>query len=274
MTNKTLCIYHGGCDDGFGSAYLVNHFLGGEVDLHYGVYQTEPPDCTDRDVLIVDFSYKRDVMEQIADQARSVTVLDHHKSAEIELRDLLADQTIRGEFDMERSGVAMTWDWFCSTPEALPWLFVYIQDRDLWRKQMPNCDEIIMALRSYPQDLHVWRDILDAGPDALLAEGRAIHRYYRTVVDDLKRNVVRGLIGGVDVPVVNSPYHFASELAGELAEDAPFAACYWDHAHGTTYSLRSRDGGMDVSNVATRYGGGGHRNAAGFKTKYPIHGAV
>lgn len=266
----TLCIYHGGCDDGFGSAYLVNHFLKGDVEFHYGIYQKDPPDCTDRDVLITDFSYKRPVMEQIIDQAKSVTVLDHHKSAEAELSDLLTSGMLQGQFDMSRSGVAMTWDWFCSTPEALPWLFAYIQDRDLWRKQMPNCDEIIMALRSYPQEFDVWKSILDAGPDALLAEGRAIHRYYRTIVDDLKRNAIPQKIAGITVPVVNSPYHFASELAGELAEGEPFAACYWNHAHGTTYSLRSRDGGHDVSAVATQYGGGGHRNASGFKVDAPL----
>lgn len=267
---KTLCIYHGGCDDGFGSAFLVNHFLNGEADFHHGIYQAEPPDCEGRDVLIVDFSYKRPVMQEIIAKANSVTVLDHHKSAEAELGPLLADRQLGGMFDMERSGVGLTWDWFCSTPEALPWLFQYIQDRDLWRKQMPDGDYIIMALRSHPQDFGVWRRILDAGPEALLTEGKAIHRYYRTIVDALKENAVRATIGGVGVPVVNSPYHFASELAGELAEGEPFAACYWNHAHGTTYSLRSRDDGMDVSEIAAQYGGGGHRGAAGFKVASPL----
>ena len=267
---KTLCIYHGGCNDGFGSAYLVNHFLGDKVDFHYGIYQKEPPDCTDRDVIIVDFSYKRPVMEEIITHANSVTVLDHHKSAEAELAPLLQSGELKGQFDMDRSGVAMTWDWFCSTPEALPWLFAYIQDRDLWRKRLPNCDEIIMALRSYPQKFEVWRSIIDAGKDALLADGIAIHRYYRTIIDDLKRNAIPQNIAGITVPVVNSPYHFASELAGELAEGEPFAACYWNHAYGTTYSLRSRDDGHDVSAIAAQYGGGGHRNAAGFKVDAPL----
>ena len=37
-----------------------------------------------------------------------------------------------------------------------------------------------------------------------------------------------------------------------------------DTPKGRTFSLRSADGGMDVSEVAKRYGGGGHAKAAGF----------
>lgn len=266
-----LCIYHGGCDDGFGAAYVVNRALRGAVDFHYGIYQVDPPDCTGREVYIVDFSYKLPVMQRIASQAKLVTVLDHHKSAMEDLHAVIGQlgSGIIGQFDMERSGSAMAWDWFYPGDKR-PWLIEYIQDRDLWRKKLPNSDEVVMALRSYPQDFAIWDQIIEDGPEALITEGRAIHRYYRTIVDSLKENAVKAIIGGVEVPVVNSPYHFASELAGELAEGHPFAACYWNHAHGTTYSLRSRDGGMDVSQVASQYGGGGHRGAAGFKVPAPL----
>lgn len=279
-----LCIYHGGCDDGFASALIVNDALDDQVELHYGIYQTEPPDVTDRDVIIVDFSYKREVLERMADSARSLLVLDHHKSAAEDLagfpgpgsdyyewRERAADATypVGTLFDMDRSGATIAWDFFFPS-HPRPWLIEYIEDRDLWRKALPDNDAIIMALRSYPQDFAVWRDLVTEGREALLAEGRAIHRYYRTIVDDLKRNAVRREIGGVEVPIVNSPYHFASELAGELAEGEAFAACYWNHAHGTTYSLRSRDDGMDVSQIAAQYGGGGHHGAAGFKVPAPL----
>jgi nanoRNase/pAp phosphatase (c-di-AMP/oligoRNAs hydrolase) len=50
----------------------------------------------------------------------------------------------------------------------------------------------------------------------------------------------------------------------------PFAACYWDTPEGRAFSLRSSDDGADVAEVAKQYGGGGHRNAAGFKVSYAI----
>src|SRR5690606_20219133 len=173
-------------------------------------------------------------------------------------------------FDMERSAAGITRDFFFGR-EPRPWLIDYIEDRDLRRETRPDGDEVILALSSYPHDFATWQRILGDGPDALLADGRAIHRYHRTLVDALKRSAVRGAIGGVEVPVVNAPPQFASEVAGELAEGEPFAACYWNQPHGTTYSLRSREGGMDVAEIAKLYGGGGHRHAAGFTVHAPLH---
>jgi len=291
---RPLCIYHGGCDDGFGAAFVVNRFFAGEVDFHYGVHQQGPPDVSGRHVLLVDFSYERATLERMAKEARSIVILDHHKSAAEDLAAFAAHDSdsstlkwpdiprlleelarlgrapVIAIFDMTRSGAGITWDFFFG-PRPRPWLIDYIEDRDLWRKALPHCDEIIMALDSYPHDFDTWQRILDGGPDALLADGRAIHRYHRTIVDALKRNAVRGVIGGVEVPVVNAPPQFTSEVAGELAEGEPFAACYWNHPHGTTYSLRSRKGGMDVAEIAKLYGGGGHPQAAGFTVDAPLH---
>ena len=50
----------------------------------------------------------------------------------------------------------------------------------------------------------------------------------------------------------------------ERYSDTPFAACYFCRADGKRqWSLRSR-GNFDVSEVARRFGGGGHNNAAGY----------
>ncbi len=40
------------------------------------------------------------------------------------------------------------------------------------------------------------------------------------------------------------------------------------HIRGkTAWSLRSTEEGIDVSEIAKRHGGGGHRNAAGFRAE-------
>ena len=52
---NTLCIYHKGCVDGFGAAYVVAKAMGRKhVEFFEGIYQNEPPDCSGRDVVIVD----------------------------------------------------------------------------------------------------------------------------------------------------------------------------------------------------------------------------
>lgn len=50
-----------------------------------------------------------------------------------------------------------------------------------------------------------------------------------------------------------------------MCKGEPFAACYMDDPSGRTFSLRSAEDGVDVSEIAKRYGGGGHKHAAGFK---------
>src|SRR5271163_4632794 len=76
-----LCIYHGQCDDGFGAAFAVWKRDGDCVTYHAGVYGKAPPLVAGLDVAVVDFSYKRPVMVEIAKSAASILVLDHHKTA-------------------------------------------------------------------------------------------------------------------------------------------------------------------------------------------------
>jgi nanoRNase/pAp phosphatase (c-di-AMP/oligoRNAs hydrolase) len=47
--------------------------------------------------------------------------------------------------------------------------------------------------------------------------------------------------------------------------DAAFAAAIVRSEDSISYSLRSRDDREDVSAMAKKFGGGGHRNAAGFR---------
>ena len=82
----SMCIYHGNCADGFGAAWVVRKALG-EIDFHPGKYQEPPPDVTGKDVVMVDFSYKRPVLLEMAEKANSILILDHHKTAAEDLLD-------------------------------------------------------------------------------------------------------------------------------------------------------------------------------------------
>lgn len=267
---KTLCIYHGGCDDGFGAAYAVWKALGADnVEFHAGVYQNPPPDVSGRDVVIVDFSYKRPVLAEMSLKAKRLRVLDHHKTAAEDLG-MDGDPPLTGceiQFDMDRCGAMMAWNYFHPNTPA-PRFFEYLQDRDLWRKQLPCCDEFTAALRSYPQDFDVWDRLVNSSHTELIDQGLAIQRYYRTLIDAAKGHAYRRDIAGYNVPVVNASLFMASELAGELAAGEPFAAVYAESPDRIIYSLRSRaPDGVDVSAIAKRWGGGGHKHAAGFSVR-------
>jgi hypothetical protein len=295
---KSLCIYHGNCQDGFGAAWAVRYALGMDnVDFHPGVYQDAPPDVAGRDVILVDFSYKRPVLDAMAQAARSIVIVDHHKSAQEDLAPftvelcgsarfvwadvpgVIADLVELGRppivahFDMERSGAGMAWDCFVDAPR-LP-LIDHIEDRDLWRFKLPKTREIAAALFSYPYDFELWDGLMQPARLATLAiEGEAIERkHHQDIANTLP--VVRRemMLGGRKVPVANLPLTLTSDAGHALCASPydgtndlpPFAACYWDTPEGRVFSLRSMDGGADVSAIAKQSGGGGHARAAGFR---------
>lgn len=268
---RPLCIYHANCADGFTSAWVVNRYFEGKVDFHPGVYGKPPPDCTRRIVYLVDFSYSREVLERIAAVADRVIILDHHDTAEKALLPLLENGTIQGVFDMERSGAGITWDYFFAS-QPRPKLLNHIEDRDLWRFNLPGTREIQAAVFSHEYDFGIWDALMfDANLDLLAAAGSAIERKHFKDIKELVEVVTRFMkIGGHIVPIANLPYTLTSD-AGEYLyklHDAPFAGCYWDTPDGRVFSLRSPKGGFDVGATAKHYGGGGHVNASGFTVPF------
>jgi len=266
-TDKLLCIYHGNCLDGFGAAWSVRHALGDNVEFYKGIHQQPPPDVLGRDVVLVDFSYSNKVMQEMLSTADSVTILDHHISAHDELAELLTNGELKGLIDMDCSGAMIAWQWF--NPDLPPpRLIEHIQDRDLWRFELEGTREINSALSSYPFEFEVWDRLIAGGDDqleALRRDGAAIERRLQQEVEALVESGVRRMtIGGHDVPVLNAPRAYVSDAGHIMAQGEAFAACYWDHPDGRSFSLRSSEDGMDVAEVAVLYGGGGHKHAAGF----------
>jgi oligoribonuclease NrnB/cAMP/cGMP phosphodiesterase (DHH superfamily) len=276
---KFFCIYHGNCADGFASAWIVRHVLSEEnVDFHAGVYQDPPPKVSGRNVIMVDFSYKRPVLEQMAQSANAILILDHHKTAEEDLHDLPPPLPFRewrknpagcsALFDLTKSGAGLTWDYMC-VGYRRPDLINHIEDRDLWRFALEGTREIQANVFSWPYDFEVWDRLMRTPVKNLRAEGEAIERKHFKDIDELIRVVTRRMkIGGYIVPVANLPYTLTSDAGHKLASNEPFAACYWDTPEGRVFSLRSRPDGVDVSEIAKQYGGGGHKNAAGFRVSF------
>jgi len=123
-----------------------------------------------------------------------------------------------------------------------------------------------MAVFSYPYDFEDWDDLLkDERLPELVTEGRALERKHMKDILELREVLERRMqIDGFDIPVMSVPYMMVSEAGHLMSEGELFAACYWDTADARIFGLRSSEGGMDVSKVAIKYGGGGHKNAAGF----------
>ena len=286
---KRLVIYHGGgCIDGFTAAWAAWKLFGSH-DTEYRPASYDGPIGSevaiemvkDRDVYIVDFSYARDTMLLMAEYAETLHVYDHHKTAQEALKGLSF-----ATFDMDRSGAGLTWDSLHRDrhvhPDARPWLVDYVEDRDLWRFKLPQSKEVNAWLgvaprlvekddRSdderydYEKSFALW-DALCGAPVGYVAEkGKTVLFCEERFTENMARYARDVDFEGHRVPIVNTPYLNMSEVVGNLAEKAPFAVGWYQRADGRfSYSLRSRNEGVDVSEIAKKYGGGGHRNASGF----------
>lgn len=185
-------------------------------------------------------------------------------------------------FDMERSGARIAWDFF-HPGEKVPQLVLHVEDRDLWRFKIGRTREIQAYIFANEYDFKTWNCLAEMAENPethkqMVFGGEAIemkhHKDIKELVGVSKR---RMSIGGQEVWCVNLPYTMASDAchllcstpmypsgSGELKTSPDFGASYWDGPDGRTFSLRSI-GEFDVSEIAKKYGGGGHKNAAGFR---------
>ena len=79
------------------------------------------------------------------------------------------------------------------------------------------------------------------------------------------------MIGEHRVPAANSTV-WVSEIGAGLAKNNDTFAVVWSQGRDGKYkySLRSdKRVGMDVSKIAKKFGGGGHRSSAAFISNYP-----
>lgn len=268
-----LILYHKNCNDGLAAAVAVRQWLLDSGRMKGAKFQTvqygdpAPADVSGLDVVIVDFSFSRETLLAMKAQASSLVVIDHHQTAQEALAGLDFCR-----FDMTKSGAVLAWEYFHSG-KPMPKLMEYVQDRDLWLWQMPFSEEVSAALRGYKPFLDVWAQFLDDGAVArLVGEGAPVVAYQRRAMEIALHNEPAWVeIGGHLVPVLNAT-HLISELGNEMLKKYPmadFAALYFDTMDKRVFSLRSEDSRVDVSEVAKGYGGGGHRNAAGFSVDKP-----
>jgi len=275
---RTICIFHGNCADGFVAAWVVWKWANDnnrEVEFIAAQYQQPPPDVAGARVIIVDFSYKENELVAMVEQAAHVLLIDHHKTARAEIERAMARMTpVQADrfmvvFSLDRSGAGLTWDHFFAGEPRLK-LVDHVEDRDLWRFGLEGSREIHSVLRSHADDFEVVEKLSreiesNAGRMLVIRQGEAIDRaHLKHVKDAIASFSYRAVIAGHEVPVLNANYHMASDAGNLMAEGEPFAACYIDGPKGRGYSLRSKDTGLDVSEIAKLFGGGGHARAAGF----------
>lgn len=278
-TTNPLIIYHANCIDGFTAAWAAWKKFGDSASYephNYGQAITSDK-FKDRSVYIVDFSFPRNLLTAICSVAKSVTILDHHKTAQEDLTDW-AEKPANCYivFDMNRSGAGITWDYFFPE-EQRPKLVNAVEDRDLWKFKLPDTKNIHAFLAIQDKTFQYWELVhrslgSTVGYETVVNQGIVLIRQFSKFCDEISETAreVDIFINGEKLTglAANCSGQFASEVGNILAKrSATFGATYFsDQTGAVKWSLRS-EGLYDVSRIAKHFGGGGHRNAAGFTLK-------
>jgi oligoribonuclease NrnB/cAMP/cGMP phosphodiesterase (DHH superfamily) len=276
-------VYHKGCADGLTAAWALwriaptARFLAATYDDDVDALLEA---TRGRHVIVVDLSFSRAVHLRVRAVAAALLVLDHHASA---YRDVGAERD--AVFDMTRSGATLAWAYANDAPA--PPLVACVQDRDLWQWRLPHSEQFSAAYELLLSGAHendasflTTMHSIDAlycssSLKGFIAEGAVLLRsnaaHIARVLRD-KNAVGRRRLRGFDVVVVNSTV-LISELGAALCSAYPTACCAivcrYDAAK-SAHSVSARSSAtthpeIDCSAIAKHFGGGGHRQAAGWK---------
>lgn len=263
----TIIIYHGDCPDGFGAAYAAWKKFGDTATyLPWKDHGVVPEGLSGKEVYIVDLSFSAPLLAQLNETNKSVVVIDHHVSAEADVR--AYPQNI---FDNNHSGAVLAWQYF--HPEVpVPSVLQYVEDHDLWRFNLIENREFNVALRETPMTFEGWDGLIEHLKSEnnlinFIAKGALLAKFEDKIVAKIFTYRERVQFEGIECYVINASRYYRSILGNMLAdlnedEGRPALGIVYYRSNGrVNISLRSK-GDVDVASMAEKYGGGGHKNAA------------
>ena len=266
----TICIHHNDLD-GRCAAAIVQKAITGPIAFHETDYKDPAPaeeNIRNMDVVIVDFSYKPEVMARIIALAKSVTWIDHHATAKDYPYQYLPG--LRNFNEKEKSGCELAWDYYFSQkiPNISPMAVRLIGDYDKWALDLaPSCFQFYEGAKLIPTlnhpDSNKWQLLLDDfGWESIVEDGKIAIQYRDNYCGNLCRSF------GYETEIVGhkayacNQFMFGSGGFGERFKQYPLCLAYIHDGSRFTVSLYSET--VDVGQIAKAHGGGGHKGAAGF----------
>jgi oligoribonuclease NrnB/cAMP/cGMP phosphodiesterase (DHH superfamily) len=243
---------------------------------------------TGEDIWFVDLSFKKDTawqLQELLNKGCNITWIDHHTSS-MELEKAPGYEWIKEIPGLRLEGVsgaALTWYWKYNggivDEDMLPYYMKLVSDYDCWKyKYDPHTTWFKLAMDTTDDTpfASIWKkfqatEIYDKLTQIeemtpLLNIGKEIKTYVDINNEFYYDNYAyESEIGGLKCIVVNKKSN--SWVFGENYSKYPVCVVWVYDGEWYSYSIYSHDKEVDCSKIAESYGGGGHRSAAGFKSK-------
>ena len=268
--NKDIVVmYHGNCPDGFTAAWAAWKKFGDDVEYIPLHRYLEIPQIKNRIVYMLDYCpNNRADLDRLQAENKKLIVIDHHISEAESIKSVPEHV-----FDVNHSGAVLSWKYFCPD-QPIPTLALYIEDRDLWNWKLSNTKEILNITDLHDlkaTDFSVWDSIAvdldnDLKKQEYIKKGSAIQQFREIVVQNIVDNQTQlVLFEGHEVYAANAPRYFVSEVGNALAtKKPPFAVVWSSTAEKIVISMRASGDAFDVTTIAKKYGGGGHKAAGSY----------
>lgn len=266
-TKKIVVFYHKKCSDGFGAAWAAWRVFGNRAEYRGAEYDNSfllAKNIKGKEVYFLDFTYPPEMMAKIVKKAAKTVVIDHHVTAKESVE--MADDYL---YDVNHSGAVLAWKYFHPQKPA-PKLLRYIEDMDIWKWRLPSSSQIAAYIATRDLNFQSWNSLAvemekTEKRKKIVKQGETLIKYRDLLVQRAidRAEIVR--FEGRDVLAVNySDRELVSYIGNELAKKHPPFAIIWFAREGNLFvSLRSVKN-FDVAKISKKYGGGGHRAAAGF----------
>ncbi len=264
ISNKDIVVfYHAGCPDGFSGAWVARKKFGDKAD-YIELRFDESIDLDNKEIYFIDIVPKPEILEGVISKNKSVVVIDHHKSNEPTMA-LLKNF----KFEIAKSGAVLAWEYFFPD-KPVPLLLSYVQDVDIWTLKLPSSSEVASYVDSIKQDFDTWDKLVanmddPNARDEIIKNGKLLNGYKDGIIERLIEHDAQMVeFEGIRTLVVNSPI-LGSLIGHALTKKLPPIGIIWSESRKEVHvSIRS-DRSVDVSLLAEKYGGGGHKGAAGFR---------
>jgi len=222
----------------------------------------------DETVLILDFSFTPETMDEVLKRTVRVIWIDHHKTAASYNYGVTLDGL--RDFNGRLSACELSWAYFFARNE-MPKAVKLIGDRDVWRWQFgPITAEFNEGMKTY--DTHptadLWRTLLGAAGsfqiENVREKGKTVLEYKKCLSEQQCQSCgFETELAGHKVYAVNQRI-FGQDVFGNRKKTYPICATYVHDGRRFTVSLYTEREDIDVGAICKALGGGGHRQAAGF----------
>lgn len=273
-----LVIHHDDADGRCSAAIVLKKYVNQNPTFVGMDYAKDPPIekvKPGEPVYIVDFSLKPDQIRLLETVTKNIVWIDHHASCKNNGLDYLPG--LRDFTDKGPSGCELAWR-YCFPDKAMPEAVSLIGDYDAWRLEHGERTKLFyegLKVEDTNPRSQLWEVLLlsdemadlvqqaqSPAVEKILEKGRVATAYRDVYCADIMKSYgFETEIDGIRAFATNL-YRFGSPGFGRKFKEYPICLAFVYDGNKYTVSLYSET--VDVSLVAKKFGGGGHKGAAGF----------